>query len=83
MVGGSTATNHFCHNHQPKMSIIPYNCPNPFTVDVGIISVLGWENSRDIHLAGKPVPEGIVGHLGYPNGKELCPSAPPTCPTVT
>ena len=23
MVGGSTATNHFCHNHQPKMSIIP------------------------------------------------------------
>ena len=59
-----------------------YNCPNPVTVDVGIISVLGWENSRDIHLAGKPVPEGIVGHLGYPNGKELCPSAPPTCPTA-
>ena len=29
MVGGSTATNHFCHNHQPKMSIIPLRIPSP------------------------------------------------------
>ena len=38
---------------------------------------------RDIHL-DKDMPfEGMVGYPVYPNGKELFPSAPPTCPTAT
>ena len=49
-----------------------YNCPNPVTVDVGIISVLRLRYSRDIHLAGRPAPEGIVGHIARPGGIEKC-----------
>ena len=45
-----------------------YNCPNPVTVDVGIISILRLRYSRDIHLAGRPAPEGIVGHIARPGG---------------
>ena len=73
------------HNKHKKT---PYN-PN-VVISLSKIMIMkaihkldGVRYSRDIHLAGKPVPEGTVGHLGYPNGKELCPSAPPTCPTVT
>ena len=30
--------------------------------------MLTGKQSRDIHLAGRPAPEGIVGHIARPGG---------------
>ena len=55
MVGGSTATNHFCHNHQPKMSIIPVQEDNN-----------GKLNPSHSCGAGPPVHKATGGH-GFSN----------------
>ena len=47
----------------------------PVSTEAQHVAGLRKTNPRDIHLADKPAPEGIVGHPGYPNGKEMCPSA--------
>ena len=62
MVGGSTATNHFCHNHQPKMSIIPENRSiPPFRYEKSTSVGAGCHNcGARCTTVGNPLPQEPV-----------------------
>ena len=71
MVGGSTATNHFCHNHQPKMSIIPENPIYGYTsyskINSGLAeiesSILKLENTGEDHSLSRHRPRRLVDRI--------------------